>query len=269
MRTIDVNGRDGTDFNAIFINALRQFWKNTKSFQCIGNPKNQNLLLYLNGCKITYNDKNGKVFVAQSGDLVYTPEGSEYTAWLSDFVSEESHTVGINFWLTDECGERVTLSDNIRIFHAGDTTELSSLIYRAEMGAHGQRLLESRIILLEILSRLMNGDERRDNSLVSEAVRYLSEHSDDNPGIAGLARHCGVSEVYLRRKFKEKMGTSPAKYRNELRLNKAKDYLRFGDISVQEISDTLGYSTASHFIKEFKERYGVSPLQYRKNKGEK
>ena len=74
-----------------------------------------------------------------------------------------------------------------------------------------------------------------------------------------------MSEVYLRRKFKERMGISPAKYRNELRFDKAISYLKFGDISVQEISDMLGYATVSHFIKEFKRRFGISPLQYRKS----
>ena len=34
--------------------------------------------------------------------------------------------------------------------------------------------------------------------------------------------------------------------------------------SIQEISDTLGYATVSHFIKEFKKRYGYSPLKFRK-----
>ena len=64
------------------------------------------------------------------------------------------------------------------------------------------------------------------------------------------------------------MGTSPAKYKNELRLERSVSYLKFGEISIQEISDTLGYATVSHFIKEFKERYGLSPLQYRKKECE-
>ena len=263
MRIIDINGKDGRDFNVIFINALRQFWKNTKSFQCIGNPKNQNLLLYLSGCKITYTDKSGESVTAQSGDLVYTPCGSEYSAALYDFASPESHTVGINFLLADGLGESAVLSDKIQIFHIGERSELASLIYRIEVSEQGHTPLESRIILFEILSRL-GADRQADGSIISRSIRYLSEHIDENPSITELAEHLGVSEVYLRRKFKESVGTSPAKYRNELRLGKSVSYLKFGDISVQEISDTLGYATVSHFIKEFKERYGLSPLQYRK-----
>ncbi|MBO5927206.1 MAG: helix-turn-helix transcriptional regulator [Clostridia bacterium] len=56
----------------------------------------------------------------------------------------------------------------------------------------------------------------------------------------------------------------PSEYRNSLRLSIARDYLVYGVTSVQEISDTLGYSTVSHFIKEFKCQYGCSPLKYRK-----
>lgn len=264
MRILDISGKDGNDFNVIFINALKQFWKNTKSFQCLGNPKNQNLLLYLNGCKISYTDKNGETFVARSGDLVYTPHGSEYSAVLTDFSSPESHTVGINFLLTDNLGESVVLSDKIEIFHIGEPSELTSLIYHAEASEHGSSPLERRITLLKILSRLDSNERSAGESMISRSIRYLSEHIDESPSVSELAKHCGVSEVYFRKKFKESTGTSPAKYRSELRLSKAAGYLKFGGISVQEISDTLGYATVSHFIKEFKERYGISPLQYRK-----
>ena len=110
----------------------------------------------------------------------------------------------------------------------------------------------------------MTNPTAEDGSIVAETIKYLSLRISENPSVADLAKRCGVSEVYLRRKFKESVGISPAKYRNELRLSKAASYLKFGDISIQEISDTLGYSTVSHFIKEFKVRFGKSPLQYRK-----
>ena len=97
------------NFNVLFVNALQQFWRETKAFQCIGKPKKQNLLLFLNGCKITYTDKNNQTFVAHSGDVVYTPIGSEYKVQLSDFNDSNSHTVGINFLLLDDFGEAIVL----------------------------------------------------------------------------------------------------------------------------------------------------------------
>lgn len=254
------------NFNPIVINALRQYWKNTRYFQCIGYPKDQNLLLFLDGCKITYTDKNGNTFTAESGDVVYTPLGSEYKASLSDFTSDISHTVGINFLLTDEVGSPIILSDKIEIFHADDPSRISALFERCAVEDLGRTDIATRIILLEILSKLANCSANRDNSIVSNALTYLSEHIEEKPSITSLARICNVSEVYLRRKFKEALGCSPIEYRNKLRINKAISYLKFGDISVQEISDTLGYSTVSHFIKEFKGQMGISPLQYKKLK---
>ena len=264
MRTVDINQLEKESFNPIFINALRQFWRNTNSFQCIGNPKKQNLLLFLSGCRITYTDKNGEVCVANSGDVVYTPLGSEYRAVLSDFTSPSSHTVGVNFLLTDGRGEEVVLSEGIRIFRAHDPSALATLFDRVALNDGGGKLIASRILLMEILAELTDAHGVKGDDTVSRAVNYLAENIEKNPSVAQLARVCNVSEVYLRRIFKEAMGVSPAKYRNELRLNKAVSYLKFGDISVQEISDSLGYATVSHFIKEFKGRFGVSPLQYRK-----
>ena len=267
MRVVDISELGNENFNPIFINALRQFWRNTNSFQCIGSPKKQNLLLFLSGCRITYTDKNGNVSVAESGDAVYTPLGSEYRAVLSDFASSSSHTVGINFLLVDEQGSEVVLSNEIRIFRAHDPSALATLFDRALPADGRENRFLSRTVLMEILAEFMTDPKYKCDGTVSHAIAYLAENIEKNPSVSQLASECNVSEVYLRRKFSETMGVSPAKYRNELRLNKAISYLKFGDISVQEISDTLGYATVSHFIKEFKSRFGISPLQYRKREG--
>ena len=65
------------DFNVKFINALKQFWRIKNTFSCINEPKKNDLLLYVDGYSATYVDKNGNTFTANSGDIVYTPTGSE------------------------------------------------------------------------------------------------------------------------------------------------------------------------------------------------
>lgn len=255
------------NFNPVFINGLQQFWRATKSFQCIGTPKKQNLFVLLNGCKITYTDKDGQIFEANSGDIVYTPVGSEYRMHLSDFQDAAAHTIGINFLLYDEQGEDVLLSEKIQVFHTSQNQMIPMLFKSALHNDTPNQFAKNRILLMEILCALASEDSERSRpDHITKALRYLSEHIEQTPTVAELAALCNISQVYFRKQFKACMGVSPCEYRNALRLSRAKSYLKYGEISVQEISDMLGYSTVSHFIKEFKRRYACSPLQYRKMK---
>jgi len=253
------------NFNVLFINAVKQFWHTTRSFQCIGAPKKQNLLLYLDGCRITYTCKDGQTVTAGSGDVVYVPIGSEYRAQFSDFLEKDSHTVGINFFLQDENAAPLILSENIRVFHLSEDEETPILFWKIIQQSDAFPLSHNRLVLLQILQRLASCRAKAlPPAGLSAALAYLSSHLEESPSVARLAALCNISEVYFRKQFKKYMGVTPTKYRNLLRLKKAQSYLEYGDISVQEISAMLGYATVSHFIKEFKKQYRCSPLQYRK-----
>ena len=84
------------------------------------------------------------------------------------------------------------------------------------------------------------------------------------PTVSELAEECHISDAYFRKLFKESMGTSPAAYRKRLALERACSYLTYGDVSVGEIAELLGYTSVSHFIKEFGDAYGMPPLRYRR-----
>ncbi len=268
MKICTLNELVNQNFNIIFVNALQQFWRETKAFQCIGKPKKQNLFLFLNDCKITYTDKNNQTFVAHSGDVVYAPIGSEYKVQLSDFNDSNSHTIGINFLLLDDLGEDIVLSKDIQIFHNPKNQSLPLFFQNVLHYDASQSFLKSRILLMEILLSLSSNTTAENTpKYIIKALQYLSEHIEEKPTIAKLSELSHISEVYFRKQFKVYMGTTPIEYRNSLRLDRAKAYLEYGEISVQEISDMLGYSTVSHFIKEFKLRYGYPPLQYRKCNG--
>jgi len=251
------------EFGVNFINALAQYWRTTRSFQCIGLPKKQHLLLYLDGCSISYTDKSGRRISAGSGDVVYTPVGSEYRAVLSDFRDNCSHTVGINFSLYGDAGEEIALSDKILVFRQAEVPS-APILFRRALSVSERSPLERRILMLEILNSLCSHPRASVPSVIQPALRRLSEATGAIPTVASLAYECHISEVYFRRIFKESMGEAPAVYCKRLRLERARDYLTYGDISVGEISELLGYASVSHFIKEFGLAYGASPLRYRK-----
>ena len=51
-------------------------------------------------------------------------------------------------------------------------------------------------------------------------------------------------------------------YRDNLRINVAKELLESGHFSVTEISIELGYCDIYHFSKIFKQIVGISPQKY-------
>ena len=60
------------------------------------------------------------------------------------------------------------------------------------------------------------------------------------------------------------MGISPSDYIRKVKIDKAKNLLRFSDFSMVEIASYLSFSSQSHFIKLFSEETNLTPKKYRK-----
>ena len=156
------------------------------------------------------------------------------------------------------------MSEKIQVFHPSSKA-VSLLFEKILLSEKSQPLIRSRGILMEIIHSLASSSTSRAiPQPIEEALQYLSEHIEENPTVSHLAELCNFSQVYFRKIFRAALGVSPNEYTNLLRFDRARNYLEYGEISVQEISDTLGFSSVSHFIKEFKCQYGCSPLKYRK-----
>ena len=263
MRIFDVSSVLNMDIHVKYLNSMQQFWTDRKDFQCIGMPKKQDMFLYFNGCKATYIDKDQNMFFAQSGDLVYCPKGSEYKVVFSDFESPESCTQLVNFLLFDNSGNEIVLSDKIEVMHPAPR-KISQIILKLINEEVILSNIRKTAYVLEIIDAIGRSTSKID-SLIFPGYSYISANFCEQTPISDIAKLCNVSEGYFRKRFKENLGISPVEYRNHLRIEKAREYLIYGDVSIQEISDTIGYDAVSHFIKEFKNTYGLSPLKYRKN----
>ena len=70
-----------------------------------------------------------------------------------------------------------------------------------------------------------------------------------------------ISEMHCIRLFREKYGITPMAYLRKQRLAESKTLLA-AEISVQAISEILGYSDRRHFTSCFKKEFGVTPTEY-------
>jgi AraC-like DNA-binding protein len=82
--------------------------------------------------------------------------------------------------------------------------------------------------------------------------------------IEDLAKAVHLSSGRLAHLFKSELGVSPQRYLNNIRLDKAKEHLELGDLSVKEIAAEIGIASVSRFCRSFKARFGLTPNEYRK-----
>lgn len=98
---------------------------------------------------------------------------------------------------------------------------------------------------------------------VSDCLSFIHNHIKDRITIEDIAEYTGKSISYISRLFKNEMEISVSDYIRKSKLEKAKNMLRYSQVSLVEISSYLSFSSQSHFIKLFKEETGMTPKKYR------
>ena len=98
-------------------------------------------------------------------------------------------------------------------------------------------------------------------SLVAD--NYKSEHRTEY-----YAERLFITPNYLNRIIRRALGKSAKEYIMDMVFEEACRLLRYTDMSIEEISETLGFETSTYFIRSFGKRYGITPLRYRKTRKE-
>lgn len=106
--------------------------------------------------------------------------------------------------------------------------------------------------------------ESNTSKLVAKINQLVAEKlCDPNLSIAGLADEVGLSVNYLRNVYKEATGQSLSAYITAEKLKLVCEMLQTSDMTIQEISEKLGFTTRNYFFTFFKKHMGMTPKQYR------
>lgn len=126
-----------------------------------------------------------------------------------------------------------------------------------ELAANFCRLLIQMFTLPETAPT--SGEE-----LVETVISYFGRHLNSNVTLQDLEAETGLSKVYICRIFKKAKGLTPIDYFTRQKIAKAREMLRqFPDLSLREISDSLGFNDVYYFSKVFKKITGCPPSELR------
>jgi AraC-like DNA-binding protein len=97
---------------------------------------------------------------------------------------------------------------------------------------------------------------------VSAVLEYMRAHLSEPLTVADLAYLVSLSPSAFAHLFRDVTGRSPYQFLKEMRLDRARELLVDGNLTVARISKEVGYGSVSHFISEFRGRFGVTPRAY-------
>jgi transcriptional regulator GlxA family with amidase domain len=99
---------------------------------------------------------------------------------------------------------------------------------------------------------------------VEQACRLLDQGlaGEDSAG-QKVAGQLGMGYESFRKKFVLHLGVSPGRYREHLRIERAKQLLQSKRLTNKELAEMLGFCDEAHFSKTFRRKAGVSPREFR------
>lgn len=208
-----------------------------------------------------------KSFDLKKGDLIFVKKGIDYHSRSRElpfsFISIEFEIYEDEYYSFEfqEC------------YHIKNTEKVQAImeeLYSAWKDKRAGNLLRQKIHMYRLLDQILKEDSALNESYeykkIKKAVDYMEKNFlEEYTDIQKLADLCELSTSRFTRIFKSIYNTTPTKYMNFLRIERAKKLLSETDLQISVISEMSGFTSMYYFSRLFKKVTGTSPLKYREN----
>lgn len=137
---------------------------------------------------------------------------------------------------------------------------------------------DEEIIDLDTISRLLEKEDfellvDKDKQLIEQiksAVIDLVHHSTFNAMVRNsdyLVEKFNLSYQYISSIFSKEEGITLEKYIIHQKIEKAKELIQYGELTLSEIAFMMGYSSVQYLSTQFKSVTGVSVSEFKKEPG--
>lgn len=199
----------------------------------------------------------GETFTLTAGEGIYMRphiphryDGEDLsTAWCTFTVSEGLlDFLGIGDYLHFKVPASMDQeTDQLLRFALGDSTVLS-------------RSAAGYAYVINFFSKILGKEE----SFCTRVLHLLEMRYADPLTLSEIAEELQVNKYTLCRRYKQEQGTTVIEDLTRIRIEKAKQMLRYNVSTVKEIGELCGFESPSYFGKQFRERVGCTPAEYRR-----
>lgn len=163
---------------------------------------------------------------------------------------------------------------NYLLFHTGSDSETRSAILDMYMEQMEQDDFSDRIIssmLIIFFTKLVRKYKKsvevppmmKVNARTADFFPYIMDHYQ-TVTLKELADHLGYSVPYCSLYIREATGYPFSQLLKKLRFEKALSMLQNTNMSIQAVSEQVGYGNPENFMRAFKKTFHMTPTEYRK-----
>lgn len=152
--------------------------------------------------------------------------------------------------------------DRIKLFE--------DICFNLEKGYSGDALRYVNMIFSHFLSSLIYEDkfnhleENADSNIIEKTIKYMQDNINKVIRLDDLSAFANLSTSHFSAIFRAKTGYAPIEYFNQLKVQKACQYISFTTLSIKNIAISLGIDDQYYFSRMFSKLMGSSPNEYRK-----
>ncbi|MBE6642128.1 MAG: AraC family transcriptional regulator [Ruminococcaceae bacterium] len=218
---------------------------------------------------------NGKEIIVRENDALLLPVGTDrerfYYPDFSDFIifnyiPTKNSKISEPIHFKNAVNQQITSLLNTypyKFFQANERNHYTGHEYR-KYTAHEANKVKSifhnlfNCILIDLYDFQ---NYRTKNPHVIEMLKYIDENIKTPLTLNDVSIATHLSKEYTARVFKKEIGMTVSEYINRQKLILAKNMISGSTLSLQEISEELGYQNYNYFSRIFKEHFGFSPIK--------
>ncbi|MDH3584362.1 MAG: AraC family transcriptional regulator [Phycisphaerae bacterium] len=145
---------------------------------------------------------------------------------------------------------------------------IETMIAEFHGDAQGRRTIirSTFLLLVASLCRLYTTQKRREPTAVvrmARSVAYMRAHFAEPLRVSDLARIAHLSPSQFQRTFRKAYGTTPLRFINQLRIERARELLADRTRSISAVAAETGFRSPAFFSTQFKRVTGTTPSAYR------
>lgn len=142
--------------------------------------------------------------------------------------------------------------------------------FRIVMGELLERMMEKKLkgkedqkLKKELTSYNLSARGKSMDRVVNEILSILHNEYMEQISVESIAERVYLSPSYLSYLFKKYTNRTIIKYLTELRLEKAAEILKQGNMKIVDVAQSVGYNDTAYFCSIFKNKYELTPSEYR------